>query len=212
MSASIYCGIPIKGWLHRQCVMGLLQLPSAFPQAYAVDTAEGFLPRARDQLTARFLNSSATHFLCVDSDVGWSAMHVKMLLDADKDVISGIYCKKEQGKALPFRFTGETESEGAVVGCDWAPGGFLLIKRAVIERMVGAYRHLHYLAPTGEAWGLWLEEFKTGCYDGEDVAFCKRWTALGGKIWAHRGVILNHYGEAQFTPHVDANGLAALVT
>ena len=37
-----------------------------------------------------------------------------------------------------------------------------------------------------------------GHYLSEDWLFCRRWAALGGEIWAHGKVLLNHVGHYEF--------------
>jgi hypothetical protein len=108
---------------------------------------------------------------------------------------------KNAERTLPFSWTGERDGE--LLGCDWAPGGFLLIARPVIERMLGAYSALQYMTEDKHrVVALWSMMFdKDTPYSSEDVSFCKRWTRLDGKIWAHPGVVLKHYGEAAFLPN-----------
>jgi hypothetical protein len=69
--------------------------------------------------------------------------------------------------------------------------------------MAGAYRNLQYqVKGFGLITGLWSPTFEQGVsYAGEDVAFCRRWRQLGGEVWLHRGVVLEHYGETVFTPN-----------
>ena len=37
-----------------------------------------------------------------------------------------------------------------------------------------------------------------GHYLSEDWLFCRRWQAIGGEIWAHSKVLLNHIGHYEF--------------
>ena len=39
---------------------------------------------------------------------------------------------------------------------------------------------------------------ETGVFLGEDYAFCKRWTDLGGKIYANVDAYITHYGTHGF--------------
>jgi hypothetical protein len=39
---------------------------------------------------------------------------------------------------------------------------------------------------------------KDGTYFSEDFAFCKRWTDMGGEIWADLNSKLNHIGPMAF--------------
>jgi hypothetical protein len=57
---------------------------------------ESLITRARNLLTYNFLNSKpSTHLLFIDSDIKFSANDVLSMLLADKDVICGVYPKKE---------------------------------------------------------------------------------------------------------------------
>lgn len=172
----------------------MLRAMSVFRDRIACEVQSGsFLPRNRDVLTARFLDSGASHMLCVDSDVGWQPEHAQLLLDSGKDFISGCYPKKQANREIPAKLTGVRE--GDLWEAEYVPGGFLLLSRACVERMVGAYRNLEYQAGPMRCWALWASMFENNSYDGEDVSMCRRATAIGIKIWLHQGVVLDHHGE-----------------
>ncbi len=205
---TIFLGTPLAtSFVHTEWVAGALSLGQAFPGRYRVETSLGsFLPRQRDILVRKFFDSGCSHLLCVDSDIGWRASDVQKLLATGKDFVSGVYCQKTEERKLPFQFDGEVD--GPLLGCDWAPGGFLLVKRAVIERMMGAYCGLQYdSGGHGRLVALWSMMFDPETpYSSEDVAFCKRWRRLGGEIWAHSGVQLKHFGERAYVPDMTAHG------
>ena len=56
---------------------------------------ESLITRARNALTHGFLNSDATHLLFIDSDIRFNPEDVIAMLKADKEVICGMYPKKE---------------------------------------------------------------------------------------------------------------------
>lgn len=190
--------------VHVQYMAGVLQALTAFAGRIRVDTQTGsFLPRSRDLLTSRFLDSPASHMLCVDSDIGWAPADAQKLLDSGKEFVSGCYAKKQPNREIPARLTGETD--GSLRGCEFVPGGFLLLARECVERMVGAYRQLTYNTPHGVTWALWQSPQTPGHIgEGEDVAFCRRWREIGGQVWLHAGVVVRHYGEACYDPDVSA--------
>jgi hypothetical protein len=85
--------------------------------------------------------------------------------------------------------------------------GFLLIGRDVIEAMRDAYPETRYRridAPGSggepDAYALFdsVIDPETGTYLSEDFAFCRRWRAIGGEVWLHRGLRLSHTGSAGF--------------
>lgn len=92
--------------------------------------------------------------------------------------------------------------------------GFVLLRREVLTRLREAHPELrfHYTAaqhggtPTGprergpERWGLFepIIDRETGNYLPEDLAFCRRWTDLGGEIWVDMQSRLDHLGLFTF--------------
>lgn len=186
------------GRVHHTYLAGAVKMSAAAPGQLIVSTySNSFLPVSRDLLTAQFLRSPASHMLCVDSDIGWGPADVQKLLLANKDFMSGIYARKQPDRA-PASALLEAR-EGDLIECQHAAAGFLLLTRACIERLVNAHPELEYKTPHGKAWALWSPVFNGKPYS-EDTAFSARWRALGGKIWAHSQVLLEHYGEAMYFP------------
>src|ERR1700733_13278172 len=56
---------------------------------------EALVPNARNVLTDQFLESQATHLMWIDADIGFNAMDIITMLMADKDIVCGIYPKRE---------------------------------------------------------------------------------------------------------------------
>ena len=56
---------------------------------------ESLITRARNALTQAFLKSDATHLMFIDADINFNPNDVVTMLKANKDVIGGIYPKKE---------------------------------------------------------------------------------------------------------------------
>ena len=56
---------------------------------------ESLITRARNSLANAFLKSDATHLMFIDADISWKPEHVPPMLEADRDIICGIYPKKE---------------------------------------------------------------------------------------------------------------------
>lgn len=78
----------------------LMQCPMTFAQNgmgmyYAHMMNESLIQRARNSLTYDFLQSNATHLMWIDADIGFSALDIISMVKADKDIICGLYPKKE---------------------------------------------------------------------------------------------------------------------
>jgi hypothetical protein len=90
----------------------------------------------------------------------------------------------------------------------YAGTGFLMIRRHVFEKMCIAYASLQFfrehsldaLAGSPNRFALFecMIDPKSGTYLSEDFAFCKRWTDMGGEIWADLQSRLDHVGPSVF--------------
>ena len=56
---------------------------------------ESLITRARNALTHAFLNTECTHLLFIDADIRFNPADVIPMIEADKEIICGIYPKKE---------------------------------------------------------------------------------------------------------------------
>ena len=56
---------------------------------------ESLIQRARNSMAKAFLKTDCTHMLFIDADIRFDPGHILTMVDADKDVIAGIYPKKE---------------------------------------------------------------------------------------------------------------------
>jgi hypothetical protein len=105
----------------------------------------------------------------------------------------------------------------------YAGTGFLMIRRHVFEKMCAhpAYAALQFfrehsldaLAGSPNRFALFecMIDPKTGTYLSEDFAFCKRWTDIGGEIWADLQSELDHVGPSVFHGDVSSQFTAPAV-
>jgi hypothetical protein len=101
----------------------------------------------------------------------------------------------------------------------YAGTGFLMIRRHVLEKMCRHYASLQFfrehshdgLAGSPNRFALFecMIDPATGTYLSEDFAFCRRWTDLGGEIWADLQSRLDHVGPSVFRGEVASQFAAA---
>jgi len=103
----------------------------------------------------------------------------------------------------------------------YAGTGFLMIRRQVLERMCAHpnYAPLKFLrehsldalagSPNRFALFECMIDPATGNYLSEDFAFCKRWTDIGGEIWADLDSRLDHVGPSVFRGDIASQFAAA---
>ena len=103
----------------------------------------------------------------------------------------------------------------------YAGTGFLMIRRHVLEKMCAHkdYAPLKFLrehsldalagSPNRFALFECMIDPATGTYLSEDFAFCKRWTDIGGEIWADLDSRLEHVGPSVFCGDIASQFAAA---
>jgi hypothetical protein len=171
---------------------------------------------------------SATHLLFIDADIGFEPEQVLRLLQCGAEMCAAVYpikridwdkVKKTIDSARPnpaaasLQYVFEVEDPDAVIAkagfvkVRYAGTGFLMIRRQALEKMCAQYPHLQYQrdhsldAATASDKRFALFECmiaEDGTYLSEDFAFCKRWTDMGGEIWADLDSKLHHVGPMTF--------------
>lgn len=93
-------------------------------------------------------------------------------------------------------------TEDGLVAIQDAGTGFMLIERHVIEKIIEAYPEIEYISECDQR--TWYAVFdciidkESKRYLSEDYTFCRRWQALGGKVWLDTDIILDHIGSFKF--------------
>lgn len=209
----IHFGIPCYGGqITEPCFTSFLRfilLASRVGLQWSLDTMvnESLVTRARNNLMAKMMtNEKATHFMFIDADIRFQPESILMMLATDKDVIGGLYPKK----TLPIQYNINVKP-GTVIQNDIFPvdtmaTGFLMFKRHVYEKLIAAHPECKYVDDVGlgkQYEPMMYSIFDTGIdekghYLSEDWLFCRRWAAIGGEIYAHAKVLLNHSGHYEF--------------
>ena len=182
---------------------------------WSLDTMvnESLITRGRNNLAAKMLhNKNATHLMFIDSDIRFPPESILKLIDADKDLIGGLY----PVKTYPIRYVvngmPEPVIEGELEEVRHIGTGFMLIKRTVFEQMIAKYPEKKFRDSigVGEKYEPFMYAlFETsldanGDYMSEDWYFCDKWREMGGKIFAHKGIALSHTGFHEFRGSVEA--------
>jgi hypothetical protein len=170
-------------------------------------TNESLISRARNTLTAKFLNNKdSTHLMFIDADIGWEPWHLLVMLNRDVDVIGGLYPMK----SLPVKwcvngFEGAQEGADGLQEVSKTGTGFMLIKRGVFEKLDAHPAVKPFINDIGlpaELNPYMKTYFDTAVrenrYYSEDWTFCENWRDLGGQVWVDKRVLLKHTGTYVF--------------
>jgi hypothetical protein len=162
----IFVATPMYGGMcFGYYTQSVLQLHNVFMQnnidsLFSFMFNESLITRARNALVNAFLKTDCTHIFFIDSDIGFNPQSVLRMIEVDKEVIGGIYPKKEinwdgvkkaMDQGIPNTslkyYTGSfvvnlVDYAGEVTvpvnePCEIynAGTGFLLIKREVFEKL-----------------------------------------------------------------------------
>lgn len=170
--ASIFLATPCYGGLasihYMQSVLALQRACHVRGIGLHVELTGGdaLITRARSVMAATFLASDATHLFFVDADIGFDPEHVFRLLEADRDVVGGVYPTKgidwtktrkavEAGaqdllaKSVGYvvRFIPNPANSVEVDDHGFAPvayvgTGFMMLRRAAVQRVCSAHPEL----------------------------------------------------------------------
>jgi hypothetical protein len=181
---------------------------------------ESLIPRARNYAAAKMLdNKENTHLLFIDTDIVFNPQDVIKLLQADKDVITGIYPKKflnPESASYPVSFciNGQIKitNNDKIFEADLVPTGFMLIKRNVFEKIIQLNSNISYKNNINgyktetnifyNFFPIHIESI-TNHLLSEDFAFCKLVQQSGLKVYCHSDITLTHIGYHSYTGNLD---------
>jgi hypothetical protein len=205
----------------------MLNLARLMPYDHNFVTNESLVTRARNMLAHSFLQSDCTHLLFIDADVAFDAEGVVRMVEENVPLIGGLYAKKyinwqrvhtAASRGVPPERLASAAAEHYVRG-DVVAGsqqrvevvsvgtGLMLIQREVFDTLrpetpvsklgsalvgqIAATDNVHHFFDTGV-------DAKTGEFLSEDYAFCQRWRAKGGQVFAAPWVKTIHIGTHHF--------------
>ena len=172
-------------------------------------TNESLISRARNTLVSKFLfTKESTHLMFIDADIGWEPWHLLVMLDAQKDVIGGLYPMK----SLPIKWCvngipGQPEPgpDQNLIEVSKTGTGFMLIKRDVFEKLDAHPATKPFKNDIGldPALDPYMKTYfdtavREGRYYSEDWTFCENWRDIGGQVWVDKRVLLRHTGTYTF--------------
>ena len=158
-----------------------------------------YISAARATMTRKALDWGADTIVYLDHDVGFRPQDLIALATTEGDVVAGTYRYKIEEErymgALIERPDGRPQGrpkDGALLAHS-LPAGFLKITLLGIRKLMKAHPELLVGRPEAPS----IDLFHHGAHDwiwyGEDMAFCRRWRALGERVWLVPDLDLDHW-------------------
>lgn len=142
--------------------------------------------------------AGSSHLMFIDNDMTFPASGIQRLIDADKDIIGGMY-NARGGAGKPVVSTVKmidpatdpnmgklvtTEFPAQLFKCFGLGTGFMLINMEVFKKMQRPY-FVSGETPEGEAWT-------------EDIYFCKKAHEAGFDVWCSPSIKIGHIGNYEY--------------
>lgn len=151
---------------------------------------------ARNHLVHDFLESSCDDLVFIDADVGFQTSDLIKLLNYDRDVVGGVYPKKSDIESYPAWLPGGeiwTDKDGLIEAVGFGTG-FMRIRRNVLEKMASvAPEYVDDHNKTVKQ--IFYRETINGKRNSGDIAFCRKWAGMGGKVYVDPSFYMEHRGE-----------------
>jgi hypothetical protein len=239
---TVFIATPMYGGMASSIyTVSMVQLSAIFlrnkiDSFYAVTTSESLVPNARNVLTNQFLESRATHLMWIDADIGFNAVDIVTMLMADRDIVCGIYPKKEVDWAsvaravsagVPPEKLSNHAGSFAIKLLDDSTGnldrdpddlleiaaggtGFMLIKRGVFDTLSEVVpEYAPDRQPIKEFYATTTEPDSDRLIT-EDYYFCQLARSHGFKIYAAPWAHLSHAGTYIFDRQFDLDSLKSI--
>jgi FkbM family methyltransferase len=219
----VFIAVPVYRAAEASFMVSLITLLSRPPEGLdftlRILPGDSLVTRARNTLTAWFLDSDATHLLFLDSDLVFSPEMIARLCSHDAPVVAGMYPLKTDTdgtiewclNALP----GAVKRPDGLLPVRYAGTGAMLIARDVFRRMYDAGLAARYHPGSDRA--QWQHDFwRVGVHDGrylsEDWFFCEWCQQLGIPVQMDTQTIFRHVGTEAYPTQRQLDGLAAGLT
>lgn len=212
----LFVAVPCYGQVPAEFMTSLMRLQRHPPCDMSIHQTNGdsLVTRARNGLTADFLETDCSHLLWIDSDLVFTPSDVRRLMEHAEDLVGGLYAKKQRGPAAWVLNTCETEQpsrEDGLQRVKYIGTGLCRISRRVFETMIAAHGGEIEFRPDQidrRQWDFWrvgVYNYPSGArrYLSEDWWFCEVWNALGGTVWADTRVVAKHIGSYAYPERIE---------
>lgn len=197
MIKTILIAVPTDKYIEAKTFKAIFDLE--VPVGYKVDFrpyVSNQIDTIRNEIVKETLRDNYNYLFSIDSDIVLPTDALKKMLEADKDMITGLYIQRIEdthtvevyrstngdGRAhIPYELL-KGKGIVEVAGCGF---GCVLVKRKVMEGL--KYPYFVYRSALDHAHTY-----------SEDVYFCKQATDAGFTIWADTSILCDHLGSRTF--------------
>ena len=151
------------------------------------------------------LDAGAGCIVFIDHDLSWRPEDLLRLIETPGRVVAGMYrYKKDEPEYMGAILDGEDgrpqyREDGCIKGFR-VPAGFLKMTAEAVHLFMRAYPELTFGLAYNPSTDLFQHGAHEGVWYGEDMAFSRRWLAMGQDIWIQPDLELTHHSATQDYP------------
>ena len=157
----------------------------------------------RNYCIRNFLEGNCSDLIFVDSDVMFDPDDIVTLALSKRDVCAGVYPKKDEEETFPVQFIGGDiySSADGMFEVAGVCSGFLKISRYALECLDKTVPH--HLGQKETVFRKLIPIiFERSLHNhnrlGGDYEFCRKWRAVGGKIYVDPEMTFGHIGPTEW--------------
>lgn len=178
--------VPSFDTWHADTAMAMIGM-GTYTMQYGIALAfmnekSSMVTKARNGLAEKALSFGADYMLFVDSDLVFPADALMRLLNHQKDIVGATYNKRVPPFETLGHFLGEPRDlgSGGLIEADFLPGGFLLIKTDVLQKLPQPWFFETYYRTPEDVMASWLGVLDDQFGDAPPTAFKEQMAAIPG--------------------------------
>lgn len=163
---------------------------------------DSLIVHARNVTIGKFLESDCTDIFFLDDDVAVGPGVFTRLMMHPEEMVAAVYRQKKDEETYAVNFIDQEfipDQNTGLLEVHGVPFGMVRMHRAGIERMVANEPPDSWFwsacAKDLKCWLLFNTMVRDHIFYGEDMLFCEKYRAAGGKVWVDTEVPIQHIGQ-----------------
>lgn len=161
---------------------------------------ESLIQKARNELLKMANNmEDLESVIFIDSDMFWNPLDAIKLLNHKEDIVGGVARRRDPfTESFNVRFSkGEINmTETGLISVDSVGTGFLkMSKKAISELIEDSHTYSHNNVKEDQIASVFELQIIDGDLYSEDYVMCKKWQALGNKVYVDPAVDVGHIAK-----------------
>lgn len=159
---------------------------------------DSLVQRARNDLVRLALEERFDDLIFIDSDQEWNPEWIFKLLEYKEDVVGGTVVKKSDQQLFNVKAlkSGLKQEKNGLMEVEAVGTGFMKISKAALEAVWE--KSPEYMNEGKKCRMVFDVQLVDGELVSEDNVFCRKWRAMGNKVYIDPNMTCNHIGTKKY--------------